>query len=89
MNQSMMKTTATEKEYLVFADVKMIISRKIQANSEDEALFIATNNINDTTLKELRLQDGYKLYLKHENGEVVEPSVVDFSIEITSIDEEY
>ena len=83
-----MNTTET-KEYLVFSKVEMVISTKIQANSEEEAQRIAVDKFNDITLKELRLEDGYKLYLKHRNGEVVEPSIVDFSIEITEIDEEY
>jgi hypothetical protein len=76
------------KEYVVFADAKIIFSTTIKANSEEEAERIAVDKFNDTTLKELRLEDGYKLYLKHRNGEVVEPSVVDFEIEITSIDGE-
>lgn len=83
-----MNTTET-KEYLVFSKVEMVISKKIQANSKEEAQRIAVDKFNDITLKELRLEDGYKLYLKHRNGEVVEPSIVDFSIEITEIDEEY
>ncbi|WP_163150881.1 hypothetical protein [Anoxybacillus sp. MB8] len=77
------------KEYVVFADVKIIFSTTIKANSEEEAQRIAVDKFDDVALKELRLEDGYKLYLKHENGEVVEPNVDDFSIEITGIDDEY
>ncbi|MCQ5364152.1 hypothetical protein NOW01_03920 [Anoxybacillus salavatliensis] len=84
-----MKTTTETKEYIVFADVKAWLSLKIQANSEEEAQRIAVDKFDDITLKELCLNDGLKLYLKHENGEVVEPNVVDFSLEVTGIDEEY
>lgn len=77
------------KEYVVFADAKIIFSTTIKAESEEEAQRIAVDRMNDITLKELCLNDGLKLYLKHRNGEVVEPSVVDFEIEITGIEEEY
>lgn len=77
------------KEYVVFADAKIIFSTTIKAESEEEAQRIAVDKFNDTTLKELCLKDGYKLYLKHRNDEATEPSVVDFSVEITGIEEEY
>ena len=79
------------KEYVVFADVKIIFSTTIKAESEEEAQRIAVDRVNDITLKELclDLENELKMCLKHENGEVVEPSVVDFEIEITEIEEEY
>uniref|UniRef100_A0A7U3YD75 Phosphoserine phosphatase n=1 Tax=Geobacillus sp. (strain Y4.1MC1) TaxID=581103 RepID=A0A7U3YD75_GEOS0 len=69
------------KEYLILADVKAVVSMKVQANNQQEAEMIAQRQLNDLSVANVKLE------LQYLNNEIVKPNVEDFYIEVSSIEE--
>lgn len=64
------------KEYVILADVKAVVSLKVQADNQQEAEMIAQRQLNDLSVANIEIN------LKHLSGETVKPDVEDFYIEL-------